>query len=62
MKEAAAVCLLPLLLREKGGNPEDCLKVCGVSQILMILKPIFLHCSYLQGPMMMNDFERNLCF
>ena len=37
IEEAAAVCLLPLLLKEKGGNPEDFIKICRVSQILMIL-------------------------
>ena len=51
IEEAAAVCLLPLLLKEKGGNPKDFIKICRVSQILMILNLIISKAQlFMDGP------------
>ena len=44
IEEAAAVCWLPLLLKENGGNPEDFIKICRVN--INDIKP---NNCYLQG-------------
>ena len=47
IQEAAAVLLLPCLLREKGGNTEDFIKICMVWLIPCIIE---IHIHNLQGP------------